>query len=1311
MSTSVGPEPTSRVAAADGTDLVLVDAARDQTVRWRPGERLHHLFEDLAQRCGDRPAVVVGDREITFDALDRRANRLARRLLAAGAGPGDRVALLMDDAVAGYAAMLATLKIHAAYVPLDAGFPADRIGYICEDSGAAFAVAPPRLEAALPGQVVAVDPEDVPGEDGPPDVGVPTDELAYLIYTSGTTGRPKGVAIEHASIVNFVRVAGELYGYRPDDRVYQGMTLAFDFSVEELWVPWVAGAAVVPKPGTAALVGDDLQEFLADNGITALACVPTLLATLDPARCAPLRFLLVSGEACPQDLVARWHADDRRFLNVYGPTEATVTATWTPVHPDRPVTIGRPLPTYGTVVLDPEDPTRLLGPGERGELGITGIGLAAGYLGLPDRTAAAFREDVPGLGRVYRTGDLVSVTPDGEIAYHGRIDTQVKLRGYRIELTEIESVLLGMPGIAQAVVDVRDEELVAWYSTRGEVAREDIAARLRDRLPRYMVPAYLERLDRIPMTTSDKADRAALPAPTSGRNLAGGDHVEPATDVERTLAAALGGVLGTGPVSVTAHLFDDLGANSLLLAKFVTAARESGVALTIREVYGSPTVRALAATDISPAAATPVREPHRASAAAYALTGIAQVLLFVAYTSLLAWGVSTAYDWVADATGIASALLRASAVGGLAFVALCAAPIVLKWLLVGRMREAEFPAWTLRYLRFWLVRSLIRANPLLLFTGSPVIPMYLRALGARVGPRVLWLTRNVPVVPDLVEIGADAVVRKDALVLGYRVEAGRVRLGRVRIGRRAFVGEGAVLDVDVRMGEFAQLAHASSLHEGQEVPAGEAWHGTPARPAGEVDFQRAEPTRVAPWRRTVYGGMQVLQVLVIGVPVVIGALEALVAERIGGAAPPMTPGLFVLDALVVGSVAFGALILGQLLAATVLARLLRRVLRPGETYPIYGIRYSLLRLLSRLTNLPFLHALFGDSSAITRYLGAVGYDLGRVEQTGSNFGTAQKHDTPFAVRIGRGTMISDGLSMANVEYTSSSLRVGDARLGERNFLGNKVIVPTGGRIGDNVLLATKVLVPLDGEVRTDTGLLGSPAFPIPRSVQRDSTFHDTPRDLRGKNRSNLWTGLAFLFVRWVHLVLLSAIGLGGTLLYPALGPVAVGVGTLAALLVGVGWFALAARAANGFRRLAPRFCSIYDPYFWGHERLWKLLPPFLALFDGTPLKAMVLRLLGVRVGKRLLDDGCSMPEYTLVTLGDHVTLGPLSTVQCHSLEDGTFKSDHTVLRDGATVGTNAFVHYGVEMGAGSVLDADAFLMKGTVTEPATRWTGNPASPA
>jgi len=251
--------------------------------------------------------------------------------------------------------------------------------------------------------VVCVD--DVPGVDprDPRPVtaaerGPVVDPLAYVVYTSGSTGRPKGVAVEHGSICNFVRVAAEVYGVRADDRMYQGMTIAFDFSVEEIWVPWAAGATLVPKPPGPPLMGVDLHEYLVAQRVTALCCVPTLLATLED-DVAALRFLLVSGEACPHDLIVRWHRPGRRFLNVYGPTEATVTATWTAVDPDRAVTIGVPLPTYSTVVLDPDDPARALPHGEIGEIGIAGIGLAVGYVNRPDLTERAFVRDFLGIPR------------------------------------------------------------------------------------------------------------------------------------------------------------------------------------------------------------------------------------------------------------------------------------------------------------------------------------------------------------------------------------------------------------------------------------------------------------------------------------------------------------------------------------------------------------------------------------------------------------------------------------------------------------------------------------------------------------------------------------------------------------------------------------------------------------------------------------------------------------------------------------------------------------------------------------------------
>ncbi len=319
-----------------------------------------------------------------------------------------------------------------------------------------------------------------------------------------------------------MRVASESYGFQVQDRVYQGMTIAFDFSVEEIWVPWMSGSTLVPKPSGTTLLGAELAEFLVDHRISAICCVPTLLATIDE-DIPSLRFLLVSGEACPRDLIVRWHRPGRRFLNVYGPTEATVTATYAVVDPDRPVTLGIPLPSYAVVILDPSEPLAVA-PGTLGEIGLAGIGLAKGYVKRDDLTDKAFIPDFLEIdnnpsGRIYRTGDLGRINEDGEIEYFGRIDTQVKIRGYRIELTEIESVLLQVPGVAQAVVDTHESspgvvELVAYYSLRQdteEIDKAELRDRLQDRLPGYMVPAYLEELDIIPMLPSDKADRKNLP--------------------------------------------------------------------------------------------------------------------------------------------------------------------------------------------------------------------------------------------------------------------------------------------------------------------------------------------------------------------------------------------------------------------------------------------------------------------------------------------------------------------------------------------------------------------------------------------------------------------------------------------------------------------------------------------------------------------------------------------------------------------------------------------------------------------------------
>ncbi|MBE1495093.1 non-ribosomal peptide synthetase-like protein [Amycolatopsis lexingtonensis] len=1320
-------ETPSAVSTADGR--VLTGAGGP-----RPGEatRLDHLFERLCDREADRLAVDAGAVRLTFGDLDARANRLARHLLARGVRPGDRIGLLLTEPVDSYVAMLAVLKAGAAYVPLDAAFPDDRLAFILRDAGVRLVLtaSPLRDRFGEGKDLLCVDEEAarITARPGTRPAHVPAGDLCYVVYTSGSTGRPKGVPIHHAAIGNFVGVAAEAYGLGPGDRVYQGMTIAFDFSVEEIWVPLLSGATLVPRPAGGAPAGAELQDFLRATGITALCCVPTLLATLEDDL-PDLRFLLVSGEACPEDLVARWSRPGRRFLNVYGPTETTVTATWSVLHPDRPVTIGVPLPTYSVVILDPAEP-RALPAGELGEIGIAGAGLAEGYLNRPDLTERAFIPDFLGIdgnpsGRIYRTGDLGRITADGEIEYHGRTDTQVKVRGYRIELTEIESILLRAPGVAQAVVGTHEPEpgtteLVAYYSLRRDAPGADpgeLRRLLRERLPAYMVPAYFERLDRIPMTPSHKADRAHLPAPAGPRALAAETaYTPPETNTERLLAGALAEVCRLDRVSVTAHFFADLAADSLLLAKFCSRVRESGeLTLPVKQLYLHPTVRELARS-VPAARPRPVRTgtPHRASTPAHVLCGAYQLLVFLAYIAGSAVLADTAYDWVSAAGGLLDGYLRAVAAAGTGFAALCVVPVVVKWLLVGRWQPGEIPLWSPAYLRFWTVKTVTRFCPLALFAGSPLYSLYLRLLGAKIGAGAVILVRRPPVCTDLLTVGAGAVIRKDASIACYRAEAGRIRTGRVTIGNRAFVGETAVLDIGTALGDDAQLGHSSSLAAGQAVPAGEHWHGSPGRPS-TVDYQALPAGLAGRARRTAFAVAQLASFLLVTTPLTL-ALGTVVAHFVQPAQADLTGWAFYRDQLASSTLLYAGALAGGLTLVLTLPRLLAPFLVPDRVYPLYGFHHAVQRAIARLTNLRTFTYLFGDSSYIVHYLRALGYDLSQVRQTGSNFGVEVKHETPFLCTVGTGTMVSDGLSLLNADYSGSSFRLRRTAVAPETFLGNDIAYPPGARVGRNCLLATKVLVPLDGPVREDVGLLGSPAFEIPRSVRRDRGFDHLwtgaarRRGLAAKLRHNTATMGWYLVVQWLNLTGVLGIGVVAGGLHPRFGAFATAGGIAGALLFSVLFLVLAERAAQGFRRLRPRFCSIYDPVFWRHERFWKLSPGrHLALFDGTPFKGVLWRLLGVRIGRRVYDDGCGIPEKSLVTIGDDVVLNAGSVLQCHSLEDGTFKSDHTTVGAGSTIGVGAFVHYGVTVGEGTVVEADAFLMKGSVTPPRSRWRGNPAT--
>ncbi|MBT2467753.1 peptide synthetase [Streptomyces sp. ISL-66] len=858
------------------------------------------------------------------------------------------------------------------------------------------------------------------------------------------------------------------------------------------------------------------------------------------------------------------------------------------------------------------------------------------------------------------------------------------------------------------------------------------------------------------MLEKTTAARTACPPGTStlSDSRSGVAPGGPAAETAGLLAEVLADVVGVEQVPGDSNFFDDLGADSMVMAGFCARVRKRAdlPPVSMKDVYRHPTVNSLAAalTPAAPAlsapaasaapvpvqsaahpavpavpASTPMsasarRAAARAGTGQYLLCGMLQFLAFLGYSYLAALATVRGFEWVGGGAGVFDVYLRSVLVGSAGFAGLCMVPIVAKWTLIGRFTDREFPVWSLSYVRLWLVKALIRTSPVRLFTGSPLYVAYLRALGAKIGRDVAIFSTHVPVCTDLLTIGDGTVIHKDALFSCYRAHAGLIQTGPVTLGRNVLVSAQTVLDINTSMGDQAQLGHASSLHSGQTVPAGERWHGSPAEPT-DTNFRTVGAVDRSTARKVFYTIGQLLALLLGylplatgGVTLLLGPLSQLNTAPAEGTSA-YTTGTFYLGALAASFVLFFGGAFAGLVIQGVVPRLLNRAVKPDTVYPLYGVHYGLQRAITTMTNRKFFTALFGDSSAIVHYLRYLGYDLSRVTQTGSNFGSDVKHDSPFLTSVGSKTMVADGLSVINAEFSNTSFRLSRVSIGAHNFLGNRVAYPAQAKTGDNCLLATKVMVPVDGEVRENVGLLGSPAFTIPRTVMRDTRFQDLEsgselrRRLAAKNRHNAVTAGLFLMARWIHLFALTLVALGAETLYSSLGALAFALAAVVTLPLTVVYFALIERATTGFKAQKPLYCSIYEPSFWRHERYWKMASvDYAQAFDGTPFKNVLWRLLGARIGKRVFDDGCFFPERTLVTVGDDCTLNAGTVVQCHSQEDGAFKSDRSTIGAGSTLGVGAFVHYGVTLADGVQLACDSFLMKGEQVPHRARWAGNPA---
>jgi non-ribosomal peptide synthetase-like protein len=1092
--------------------------------------------------------------------------------------------------------------------------------------------------------------------------------------------------------------------------------LSFDGSVEEIWMAFSNGGALVVGERDTPRFGNDLAQYLARAGVTYFSTVPTMLSTMTE-DIPSLTQLVVSGEVCPPELVARWARPGRQMHNVYGPTEATVNTTAKLCRPGEAVTIGRPLDGYRAWILDAE--MRPLPAGEMGELYIGGPGLARGYLGQPELTERHFIT-APSYGRLYRTGDLAARNADGEIEFFGRIDDQVKIRGFRVELSEIASVLLEQENIASAAVVAHSKDevpVLAAYVVAADpgqkLARGALLQALRAKLPPYMVPSYLDRLDELPMLTTGKVDRKRLPAPAQKLVDEAGTLTPPASELEAKIAGIWAQIFNMDAVGTGQNFFLDLGGHSLIAAQTVARLRNVDVHVAVRDIYTFPDVRQLAAyvAGLAPPAAAAQAAPgtERPSLRPKAGLRVAalQALLFLLSWYIFAAPLLLALPLLNDLLWERLTVLEV--IGMLVPFYLWLTPVLMavgigaKWLIIGRYKPGAYPLWGSYYMRWWLVSRLQILSGAGLFLGTPLMPVYYRLMGAKVG-KGCALDSALVSAWDLVSIGDDSSISADTQLYGTRVEEGYLLIGRLDIGNKCFVGAHSALGLNVRMGDESRLDAQSLLPDGTNLAPGAQLRGSPCV-AAQVLVPPGEPSRPSRLRQIVFVSLAWLA----------GSLLALVAML-----PAFVVALFLLLAFrahhLPAAIAVVAVLMPMLVALACLwivllkALILRRA-KPGiyPLYSVYYLRYWLAYGLMRATRsalLPVFTTIY-----LPPWMRLLGARIGKYAEMSTIWSFM-----PELLQAGDSAFFADGSMFGGKRIYGGRFEIRVNHVGHRSFIGNGAILPIGSGLGDHCLLGVLSAPPVPGETTPNgTDWLGSPAFPLPNrqkvgGFSEEATYRPT-RKLYAQRA--IVDALRILIPAYTVFVLGTGLLIASLYLYNAAG---LWITFLATLPLGLLAAACAVAVVVGLKwavmgRFKPVIVPLWSPYVWLNEMVngayESLMAPVVAMFHGTPFAAPLLRLLGCKIGRHCYIAASLLSEFDLVEIGDHVALNTGAVMQTHLFEDRIMKSSYLRIEQGCSVGNMSVVLYDTRMEEQSRLGPMSLLMKGEIMPAGSRWHGIP----
>ncbi len=1302
-------------------------------------ELLSEVFAATAQAYPQKTALICRDKQYTYAQVNDLSDSLARGLIRLNIGAGDVVGLWMCRGADLLIAQIAITKTGAAWLPFDYDAPIDRIAVCLKDAEAKGLLTSETLAEKAAGAGVPIftastlnDASDTCKVDARAN-GASPQTPAYMIYTSGSTGVPKGIVISQSNICHYLRSANTQLDVQNSDIVFQGASVAFDLSMEEIWIPYLVGATLWVATPDVMAEADRLADVLVDAGITVIDTVPTLLGILNK-DVPSLRTIILGGEACPPQLVTRWAKAGRRIFNTYGPTEATVVATLCEVKAGTPVTIGKPIPNYTAYVAD-VDTLALIPQGQQGELLIGGPGVAIGYLKREALTAEKFIANPYGSSGsdpvLYRSGDAVSIDANGDIAFHGRIDDQVKIRGFRVELGEIETKLAAEPNIAQVAVSLRKDNdldnLVAFIvpDAGAEIDTTAIRTSLRAQLPPYMVPNRFEVIAELPRMISGKIDRKAL----KSRVLAVIDNTEaqeePRTETEKTILTAAQKAFPGQALAFDADFFTELGGHSLIAAQFVSAVRLTPqfATLTMQDIYKHRTLRGIAAS-LDHAQADGNATPRDLSFtpppfARRFLCGVAQAIALPFILGLVT------IQWLG--LFLASIVLHTENAGfwmemGVLMaiyvginIAVKFLVIALKWLIIGRTKPGRYPLWGVYYFRVWFVQRLIQTVTLKFLQCSPMMRWYMRGLGAKIGRDAIISEFEAGAI-DLISIGERASLGQKNQFANVEVIGNEMIIGTIEISEEAYTGNSCVLSCNSKLERGAELGDLTALEPGTTVPAWEHWDGSPARKIGMVDRASLPefPTismALRTWHACIY------------------VFSYIVTQMLG--LLPIFPAFFVLynlDGLLDGaqdnSVSWAslpfltwptAMVLIVISMAVIVA--VRWILLPrvrSGTFSIHSgfyLRKWVMGLASEVT-LETLSSLYATVFMRIWYR-LMGAKIGKGTEISSNL--AGRYDL---IDLGKNNFVGDEVILGDEDIRNGYMTLNPIKTGDRVFFGNSAVVNGGAVIGDGALIGVKSKLPPSLQVGANEIWFGSPAIKFPtrqRVAASAGMTYDPPPYM--------------IYVRTIFETLHTSLP---TAMMITCGYIAADT-IQGPLEDGNIWLTLALFLASGVTIAAILMVAVaiikwvfmgrYKPTMYPMWSFWAMKTEMVAVLygglvgkayieflRGTPFLPWVLRMYGCKIGKGCWLDLTDITEFDCVKIGDYCTFNMTGCLQTHLYEDRIMKVGRIEVGNGVYIGWNTTVLYDSKVGDYAQLGSLTLVMKGEHIPPHTTWNGAPAQP-